>query len=266
MPLISHEIPKQLFPIHDIINDYPYVLGHLLNLDKDYAYFYKKKLENAPFSILDNSAFELGKSIPFEELHQLSVEYKPTHLVLPDVVNNYEKTRSNAVEYINQYRDSYDNPLEYIGVCQGNSFEEIAECIDLYIINGVDIIALPFDLIRESEWVTVRYRFLKWWIKNHYNKIPDWYSSRNIKLHLLGCQNPIEFALYKDNPIMQKLIFSLDTSSPIINGWIGNKFLEDGLITEKPKAKLADNLDIKLNEKQLELISYNIRKFKSYVK
>jgi len=266
MTLISHEIPKQLFPIHDIINDYPYVLGHLLNLDKEYAAFYKKKLETARFSILDNSAFELGKSIPFEELYDLSQEYKPTHLVLPDVVNDYEKTKSNAIEYIDTYQDWHNNTLQYIGVCQGSSFEQIAECIDLYIMKGVDIIALPFDLIKESEWVTVRYRFLKWWIKNYYNTSNDWYSSRNIKFHLLGCQNPIEFALYKDNPIIQKLIHSLDTSSPIINGWVGNKFLEDGLIGEKPKAKLADNLDIKLSDEQLELISYNVRKFKSYVK
>jgi len=43
MSLISHEIPKQLFPIHDIINDYPYVLGHLLNLDKEYAAFFIRK-------------------------------------------------------------------------------------------------------------------------------------------------------------------------------------------------------------------------------
>ena len=260
MPLISHEIPKQLFPIHDIINDYPYVLGHLLNLDKDYADFYKKKLENAPFSILDNSAFELGKSIPFEELYQLSVEYKPTHLVLPDVVNDFKKTIDNAKEYINTFQQN----TEYIGVCQGESFEEIAECIDFYRNRSTDIIALPFDLIKDSEWVTVRYRFLKWWIKKHYMENPEYY--RDIKIHLLGCQNPIEFTLYKDNVIMQKLIYSLDTSSPIINGWFGNKFLEDGLITYKPKAKLADNLDIKLSEEQLELISYNIRKFKSYVK
>ena len=263
MPLISHEIPKQLFPIHDIINDYPYVLGHLLNLDKEYAAFYKKKLETAPFSILDNSAFELGKSIPFQELYDLSQEYKPTHLVLPDVVNDYQKTKSNAIEYLKEFRDE-ESDLKYIGVCQGDSFEDIADCIDLYVIQGVDLIALPFDLIKESEWVTVRFRFLKWWIKKFYNESPNFY--RNVKFHLLGCQNPIEFALFKDNPIMERLIFSLDTSSPIINGWVGNKFLEDGLVGEKPKAKLADNLDIKLNDEQLELISYNIRKFKSYVK
>lgn len=263
MPLISHEIPKQLFPIHDIINDYPYVLGHLLNIDKEYAAFYKKKLETAPFSILDNSAFELGKSIPFQELYDLSQEYKPTHLVLPDVVNDYEKTKSNAVEYLKEYKDD-SSTLKYIGVCQGDSFEQISDCIDLYVINQVDIIALPFDLIKDSEWVTVRYRFLKWWIKKYYNEYSQYY--RNVKFHLLGCQNPIEFALYKDNPILQNLIYSIDTSSPIINGWVGNKFLEDGLLAQKPKDKLADNLDIKLNDEQLELISYNVRKFKSYVK
>lgn len=263
MPLISHEIPKQLFPIHDIINDYPYVLGHLLNLDKEYAAFYKKKLETAQFSILDNSAFELGKSIPFQELYELSLEYKPTHLVLPDVVNDYERTINNAVEYLSQYYNE-SSDIKYIGVCQGDTFEQIAECIDLYTSQEVDIIALPFDLIKESEWVTVRYRFMRWWIKKFYNESPHKY--RNVKFHLLGCQNPIEFALYKDNPIMGKLIYSLDTSSPIINGWVGNKFLEDGLVCEKPKAKLADNLDIKLNDEQLELISYNIKKFKTYVK
>lgn len=263
MPLISHEIPKQLFPIHDIINDYPYVLGHLLNLDEEYASFYKKKLETAPFSILDNSAFELGKSIPFQELYELSIEYKPTHLVLPDVVNDFLTTKNNAIKYMSEYNNVLGN-IKYIGVCQGDSFEEIADCIDLYVINQVDIIALPFDLIKESEWVTVRFRFMKWWIKKFYNKSPEFY--RNVKFHLLGCQNPIEFALYKDNHIMNSLIYSIDTSSPIINGWVGNKFLEDGLLGEKPKAKLADNLDIKLNDEQLELISYNIRKFKSYVK
>ena len=39
MPLISHEIPKALFSRHDEVSDYPYVLGHLLSLYKDYAYF-----------------------------------------------------------------------------------------------------------------------------------------------------------------------------------------------------------------------------------
>ena len=51
MPLISHEIPKALFPRHDEVSDYPYVLGHLLNLDTEYADFYKEKLKTAEYKI-----------------------------------------------------------------------------------------------------------------------------------------------------------------------------------------------------------------------
>ena len=258
MPLISHEIPKDLFPIHDLINDYPYVLGHLLNLDKEYADFYKRKLETARFSILDNSAFELGKSIPFQELYDLSKEYKPTHLVLPDVVNDYTQTINNANEYLKEFREE---DIKYIGVCQGDTFEQIADCIDYYLSERVDIIALPFDLVENSDYVTVRFRFLNWWYENRFNMgigLP--------KFHLLGCQNPVEFILINSlTNVLRGLIYSLDTSSPVINGWAGNELGPHGLTVPKPKAKLADNLDIELTEEQINLIFKNIKTFRSYV-
>ena len=159
---ISHEIPKQLFPYHDLISDYPYVLGHLLNKDIEYTEFYKQKLQTAPFSILDNSAFELGESIPMQELYELGKEFNPTHLVLPDRVNDYKQTMANAVEYLGKYKHEW---VEYIGVCQGDTFEQIADCIDFYMDKGVDIIALPFDLVPDSDHLTVRFRFLNWLLR-----------------------------------------------------------------------------------------------------
>ena len=258
MPLISHEIPKTLFPRHDEISDYPYVLGHLLSLDTEYADFYKEKLKTAEYSILDNSAFELGKSIPMEELYELGKEYKPTHLVLPDVVNNYDQTLLNAKEYLENYRVEGQ---KYIGVCQGDTFEQIAECIDYYLKQKVDIIALPFDLVEKSDYVTVRFRFLNWWYANRFNM-----GIGKPKFHLLGCQNPVEFILINSlNNVLKGLIHSLDTSSPVINGWEGNKLGPHGLIEPKPKVKLADNLDIKLSENQIDLIFRNIKTFRSYV-
>ena len=210
MPLISHEIPKALFDRHDEVSDYPYVLGHLLNLDTEYADFYKEKLKTAEYSILDNSAFELGKSIPMEELYELGKEYLPTHLVLPDVVNDHDQTLLNAKEYLENYRVEGQ---KYIGVCQGDTFEQIADCIDYYLRERVDIIALPFDLVKDSDYVTVRTRFLNWWYNNRFNMgigLP--------KFHLLGCQNPVEFILINDlNIVLRKLIHSLDTSSPVIS-------------------------------------------------
>jgi hypothetical protein len=254
MPLISHEIPKQLFPLHDLISDYPYVLGHLLKLDKEYADFYKMKLKDAPYSILDNSAFELGSSIPMKELHDLGVEYKPTHLVLPDVVNDYSKTMSNAIMYMNDFKEE---DQKYIGVCQGDTFEQIKDCIELYKKLGVDIIALPFDLIEKSDHVTVRYRFFEWYFNQ-----PGVEWNDDIKFHLLGCQNPVEFKLVGS---YSRFIYSVDTSSPIINGWVGTELhQEHGLIGPKPKDKLADNLDITLDESQRKLIFKNIKTFKNY--
>lgn len=258
MVKISHEIPKQLFPFHGLINDYPYVLGHLLHQDQEYADFYKEKLKSSTYSILDNSAFELGQSIPGDELYELGEEYVPTHLVLPDKVNDYQQTMENAVEYLGKYRS---NTLKYIGVCQGDTFNQIADCIDFYTEKDVDIIALPFDLVPDSDYVTVRFRFLNWWYANRYK-----HTGRLHRFHLLGCQNPVEFQLYKYNQAhIIKHIYSLDTSSPIINGWVGNKLGPNGLTVPKPKDKLADNLDIKLSQEQINLIFENIQTFRSYV-
>lgn len=256
-PLISHEIPKKLFHLHDEISDYPYVLGHLLNKDAEYAAFYKEKLANSSYSILDNSAFELGESIPFEELYKLGQEYKPSHLVLPDKVNDFDVTINNAKEYLAKYRDP---ELRYIGVCQGDTFDQIYECMSFYLQNNVDIVALPFDLIKDSDYVTVRFRFLKWWY-NHRYKTDE---AIKLKIHLLGTLNPIEFALFKDET-MAIYLYSVDTSSPIINGWVGNEFTDQGLLAPKPILKLADNLDTELSEEQIKLIFKNIHKFKSYV-
>lgn len=259
MPLISHEIPKQLFPYHDLISDYPYVLAHLLHVDKEYTEFYKEKLKTAPYSILDNSAFELGESIPMDRLAQLGEEFKPTHLVLPDKVNDYRRTMENAVKYLNTYRQE---GMNYIGVCQGDNFEQIADCIDFYTEKGIDIIALPFDLVPDSDYITVRFRFLNWWYANRFN-----YKRSGIyKFHLLGCQNPVEFLLFKHNQDhILKYVYSIDTSSPIVNGWSGNTLGDHGLTAPKPKAKLADNLDISLSEEQLDLIFRNVKTFRTYV-
>lgn len=257
-PLISHEIPKQLFSEHDKISDYPYVLGHLLNKDKEYADFYKSKLASSSYSILDNSAFELGESIPLEELAELCNEYKPTHLVLPDKVNDYRVTLDNAKEYLAKYKVK---DQKYMGVCQGDTFDEIYSCMSYYLSEDIDIIALPFDLIEKSDYITVRFRFLQWWYKHKFKL----HEAIALKIHLLGTLNPVEFELFKGQSIAD-YIYSIDTSSPIINGWVGNEFTEHGLLAPKPSLKLADNLDTKLEKEQIELIYKNVKTFKNYVK
>ena len=71
MPLISHEIPKALFDRHDEVSDYPYVLGHLLSLDTEYADFYKKILDKSVYDDIskkeEENTLKKGNIFPTKE-------------------------------------------------------------------------------------------------------------------------------------------------------------------------------------------------------
>ena len=253
---ISHEIPKQLFPVHDLINDYPYVLAHLLSdqyhYDKEYAEFYKNKLQTCEFSILDNSAYELGKSIDIEILYQLGEEYKPTHIVIPDIYSQFEPT----LELVSEYSDKFGSKStpKFFAVVQGQNLEEYVNCFEAYLKDSfIDLIGITFRSLKDG---TTRESFLKH-IFHFYNIYPK-------KIHLLGCSYPNEF-LNMETKLL-KNVYSVDTSSPIIHGWNGNAFTPQGCIYDKPKEKLADNLNIYLDEKQVQLIYKNINHFRNYFK
>lgn len=256
---ISHEVPKELFNISKFFNDYPYVLGHLVEKDYDYKEFYKQELKNADFSILDNSAFELGKSIPFEELMLAARYLKPTHLVLPDTVHNKQKTIDDTLLFWSKYRQELKVlNIEPIGVVQGNSFEELLQCIENYHYKDINFIAIPFDCISGTDYGVIRYQFLKWLIKTM-----SFENVSNLKIHFLGLQNPQELLLYSKEE--RSLIHSIDTSSPILHGFMGNKFNKWGCNDAKPKLKLADNLDIKITQEQMGIITNNVLQFKKYL-
>jgi hypothetical protein len=78
--------------------------------------------------------------------------------------------------------------------------------------------------------------------------------------HLLGCSLPQEFMAYGD----WKFIKSVDTSNPILTGADGIRYQENGL-TYKPKEKLAYYFEKDLSDR-IDDISFNVSKFKAYVK
>ena len=256
---ISHEIPYQLFHYHDLINDYPYVLGHLLlhaTKYNRYKNFYREKLKTSKFSILDNSAFELGTSINSIQYLELIKEYRPTHFVLPDTLHDMEATIKSSIEFLVDF-DKLGLESTPIGVLQGNTFEELFRCFDTYVGENVRYIAIPFDCIKDSDWHNIRHIFFKEFVRKYENKTP------RVFIHFLGIQNPSELLLY-DKHLLSK-ISSIDTSSPILNGIQGIKFGEFGSNQPKPKMKLADNLDIEVTYEQHEQIVHNINKFFDYV-
>lgn len=266
--LISHEIPKQLFPSHHLINDYPYLLCHLLDesgthYDKEYATFYKKVVGEYDYSILDNSAFELGDAYDSQKLYEIGEKYKPSHLILPDALHNKDLTQERAIDYISKFGKT--STPKFIGVIQGQSFAEFVELYNFYAsLKQVDIIAVPFDLYTEEQYKTKYPQATDY--KTHRADIVSALlaTTRGKKpLHLLGCATPTEFTMY--NQQIRPMIKSVDTSAPIVYGWSKIGFTAEGVdpFEEKPKDKLAENLDIKLTDGQLQVISHNVRQFRT---
>lgn len=257
--LKSHEIPKQLFSRHDEINDYPYALAHLLSeelktYDKEYAEFYQKQLLHSKFSILDNGAYELGSSINTELLHKLGEDYKPTHVVLPDVYGDKDKT----IELVEQYLKKYwgKSTPKFFAVLQGQTLQDYKDCFLTYLENGyIDIIGINYRTIENK----TRLELLQTLLDNFEAEEISY-----IKIHLLGCSDPGEFLHYSKE--LKQRIHSVDTSSPIINGWLNRKFTKRGFKKEKSKHKLAEHLDMRLDPKQLECVNHNIKMFKEYIK
>lgn len=256
---ISHEIPKALFEKSKAFNDYPYVLGHLIKQDSEYKEFYRKELQRNSFSILDNSAFELGKSIPFEELMSVARELHPSHLILPDTVHDQKATLRDSIDFYDKFCYELEEEFQItpIGVVQGNSFEELYECIVRYTNSGIWYIAIPFDCIKDSDYSIVRFQFFEYLLEKLGRR-----DLMKLDIHFLGIQNPQELLLYTEDK--KQLITSIDTSSPILHGIVGSVFTKWGSNQPKPKLKLADNLDILISKESSEIINTNINFFKQY--
>lgn len=253
---VSHEVPKVLFQESTKFNDYPYVLSHLIKEDAGYAAFYKAELKRADFSILDNSAFELGASVSHDDLMNSARELRPTHIVLPDTLHNCRKTLRDSLSFYHTHANELvDLKITPIGVLQGDSFEELRDCLMMYYYNKVTFIAIPFHCIKDGDQGVVRFQFLRYLIQKD-----GFEALRKLKIHLLGIKNPQELSLYSEEE--KSLIHSIDTSSPILHGIVGNGFTQWGCQAAKPRLKLADNLDIQIDSVQHTLIMDNVKQFK----
>lgn len=252
--LISHEVPISLLEKSKKFNDYDYCLLHLTYEYPEYRKFYKDSNRKV---LLDNSLFELGDSLSNEELAKGVLNINPTWYVIPDCLNNTSKTIERFRSFIKDYPSL---PGLKIGVVQGKTLKGLIRCYK-YMSKYADKIAIPFDCKGFS------------YLINTGNKLRDWMIGRrafirylvisgiwNFKKphHLLGCSLAEEFYGYDWNKLN---IESLDTSNPIVAGLEGLRYEDRGL-SEKPSVKLCELINISINNKEEELIDYNIKKFK----
>lgn len=274
---IAHEAPVSIVKEIDKITDYSYFLVHLFEENEEYLNWAKEVVNQGRECILDNSIFELGIAFDTESYVRWIKEIKPTYYIIPDSLENKDKTIELFNTFINNYKDL---PGKTIAVAQGKTYEDFCDCYS-YLVDKVDKIAIPFDFNFLIELFDTKYPHYKEHdlvnplIKFSMGRgilidkmIDEGIINKNKKHHLLGCFLASEFSSYRDNS-KYEFIDSLDTSNPVVAGLKLQRYMQLsdktwGLL-HKPKEKLFTLINTDVSDDQKEMILYNVNKFKSNI-
>jgi len=257
---VAHESPTDLFDEVQRLTDYDYCLVHLLEQNSRYRDTFERAVKKGREVILDNSIFELEEAFEADRFALWVQRLKPTWYIVPDVLENAEKTMQQAADWFKNYSHV---PGKSIGVVQGKTYQEIKDCYRaMDEIAKVDMIAISFDYSYYSDSIPHPNKYVSWMlgrVKLIGDLMRDNVINKDKKHHLLGCGLPQEFSFYKHNDY--NFIYSLDTSNPVVHGIKGIKYGPEGLWS-KESQKLHELIDFPLDNLDINPILYNITKFR----
>lgn len=272
---ISHEMPLEMLLGNEEQNlgcDYHYSLVHLFERGGgprgiDYFLYAVDQLKAHRTVILDNSIFELGCAFDpdkfafwVQQLAKFAGKRNVNkHLVyiIPDVLDNCDATVASAIYFLDKYKKL---PGRKMAVAQGKTFEELRSCYcQLNSLTKLDRTGISFNC---EAYNLPRATQLQSWMDSRIEFVTLLESTTILKspLHLLGCSLPQEFEAYQGN----KNIVSLDTSNPVVHGLRGIPYEYGGLKT-KLSVKLADLFETRVDQNQLDMIEWNVRRFRELV-
>ena len=286
--LVSHETPICMLEESREYNSFDYALVHLFETHPEYYSFFKQSLLAGREVLLDNSIFELGHAFDPQKFAEYVEELRPTYYIVPDVLEDSQKTISS----FHRFRLQYPNlPGLIIGVVQGKTYQELVKCYK-YMSEHADYIAISFDY---SWYETIGYyepntrpstimdREDVEMFKNlndrdkHRTKlelladgrrkfinmlIDDGIWNHNKPHHLLGNSLPQEMKHYSGISSIR----SVDTSNPVVAGIKGIRYIKDYGMIQKPTTLLADLIDHDVTEEEKKDIIYNTQQYKQLCK
>ena len=261
---IAHEAPIDIFNEVQSRTDYDYALVHLLEESFRYRDVFEGAVKRGREVILDNSIFELEEAFEADRFAMWVERLKPTWYIVPDALENAEKTMQQAADWFKKYGDIV--PGKSIGVVQGKTYEEIRDCYKaMDEIAKVDMIAISFDYSYYTKSVPHPNKYVSWMlgrVKLLGDLLKDGIINKNKPHHLLGCGLPQEFSFYRHADY--NFIYSLDTSNPVVHGIKQIEYQPEGLWS-KESQKLHELIDYPLEKLDLNLILDNIDKFRGFV-
>lgn len=254
---ISHEVPFCLLEKSLEFNDYDYCLPHLMDQNEEYKNFFYESKKQGRYIVMDNSLHELGKAYDTDRLFHWIKEIEPDEFIVPDVWENYSESVRNAKLWS---QIELPEGVTKVAVVQAKDKHEAVLCTQMYKDLGYKKIAYSYGASYYND------------ICPHPNKdfgkaigrymvindlMKDGILSPKDRVHLLGTALPIEFGLYKNIECIE----SIDTSNPVMAG-IENTFYSNFGLHIKPKANMNNFQDIEERDINIDLIKYNILKFR----
>ena len=146
---INSELPLCLLNKNEEINEFDFVLFHLYESNKEYAYHFKKLRQEHPerTMILDNSAYEYfvkGEVLDLHAFIHCINELDPDYYILPDTLMNRTKTLNDTVKFAFMMAEYGCTSAKPLAVAQGCTIDEMKDCIEVYLNWGIENIAIPF--------------------------------------------------------------------------------------------------------------------------
>jgi hypothetical protein len=253
---VSHETPFCLLEESLKFNNYQYCLPHLMESDEVYRNFFLKCKEDGVEIYMDNSLHELGYALDDDILIKWINILEPSTFFIPDAWEDANTSIKNAERWVDIEVPANTTKC---AIAQGKSYKEVRKCVNVYQDLGYEKIALSYgasyynDICKHPNKdfgkAMGRYEVVKKLVKT---EIDD-----DVKIHLLGTSWPAEFGLYYDIEHIE----SIDTSNPIMAAIDGNSYSSLGL-SSKPIANMNKYQDVSIDFIDLDLIEYNVKKFR----
>ncbi len=268
----SFEVPISYLNQFDKVNDYHFILAHLL-FDNTYADFYHKSNK---YKILDNGCAELGKSIDTHTLIKLAREYKVNTLILPDVWMNANDTfglsKMALDTIITEYPEEYER-MNFMFVPQGKTLTEFTNCLT----NFIDWVEHPDQISMKKIIIGLPYLTCAKIMNLHspYDRDDDVTNARiylmqklhilrYCDIHLLGAgfnySQEISFMRHYYN------VISADTSTPYVLALNKNELGTLGLFNRKLDKAGTLNFNVNYNKEICNLAIKNAQRLKSFGK
>jgi hypothetical protein len=204
------------------------------------------------YIIMDNGMFEHGM-LSSDGLVDLALKYHAHEIVVPDAKGDRDKSINLAEDFMNAWPKDAD--MSFMFVPQGQSLEEVTECIDAYT-SLIAHLSLPKAIIGLPRWMGEEF------VPNARLLLLDYLADNapEMKAHLLGVNRKMPADVREAAKIHRGYVRSMDTDAPFVWAWYGVELSETPSNAERPTEYFNADPDMY----PIDLINKNIRTLREW--